>query len=337
MSHIDDPQGFSHRFATTNGIRMHYVEEGAGPLVVFLHGYPFLWYLWRHQIRALAAAGYRVVAPDQRGYGQTDAPTGVEAYDITRLVGDVVGLINALGEDSAVVVGQDWGSPVAYNTAVMRPDLIRGVVMMCTPPVMRPPISPIAAMRQAYGHDPDLVFYHGYLGQAEATDEIMRDLPRFLLGAFASTAGSASDDMQIKAVWKRPMTIWDAVPVPAGGALPPHLSRQAFDYYVSESERSGIEGPNAWYGALQSGWENTSFLEGAIVKQPALFLTGERDPSMKPMFGFDRFAAAMKALPTTFADLRDVITLPGVGHTPPEEAPEAVNAILLGFLKGIGY
>ncbi len=108
MSNVDDPQSFDHRFATVNGIRMHYVEEGEGPLVVLLHGYPFLWWLWRHQIRALSAAGYRAVAPDQRGYGQTEAPPGVDAYDITHTVGDVVGLINALGEESAVVVGQGW-------------------------------------------------------------------------------------------------------------------------------------------------------------------------------------------------------------------------------------
>ena len=107
----DDPQAFHHKFANVNGIRMHYVEEGQGPLVLLLHGYPFLWYLWRHQIRALAAAGYRVVAPDQRGYGQTDCPHDVDSYDMTHLVGDVVGLINALDSKSAVLVGQDWVRP----------------------------------------------------------------------------------------------------------------------------------------------------------------------------------------------------------------------------------
>ena len=125
---VDDPQAFDHRFAAVNGIRLHYVEEGQGPLVMLLHGYPFLWYLWRHQIKVLAAAGYRVVALDQRGYGQSDCPEDVDAYDITHLVGDVVGLMKALDSDSAVLVGQDWGSPVAYHTALMRPDLVRGVV-----------------------------------------------------------------------------------------------------------------------------------------------------------------------------------------------------------------
>ena len=122
MDSTDDPNGFDHRFATVNGINIHYVDEGEGPLVILLHGYPFLWYLWRHQIKAIAAAGYRVIAPDQRGYGQTDRPDGVASYDITHLVGDAVGLVTVLGGgQQAVLVGQDWGSPVAYHTALMRP------------------------------------------------------------------------------------------------------------------------------------------------------------------------------------------------------------------------
>ncbi len=125
---IDDPQGFDHRFADVNGIRLHYVEEGQGPLVLLVHGFPFLWYLWRHQIRALAAAGYRVLALDMRGYGQSGCPDAVDAYDISWLAGDIIGLMNALNEKSAFLVGQDWGSPIVYNTALMRPGLFRGVV-----------------------------------------------------------------------------------------------------------------------------------------------------------------------------------------------------------------
>ena len=113
---VDDPQSFSHQFASVNGVRLHYVEEGDGPLVVLLHGYPFLWYLWRHQIKPLAAAGYRVVALDQRGYGQSECPDEVGAYDFTHLVGDVVGLINTLGSDSAVLVGGRTGARPSPTT-----------------------------------------------------------------------------------------------------------------------------------------------------------------------------------------------------------------------------
>jgi pimeloyl-ACP methyl ester carboxylesterase len=338
LNGVDDPQSFSHRFATVNGIRMHYVEEGDGPLVILLHGYPFLWYLWRHQIKALAAAGYRVVAPDQRGYGQTDGPEGVESYDMTRVVGDVVGLMNAVGSESAVLVGQDFGSPVAYHVALMRPDLVRGVVMMCAPPSPRAPISPWAAARLVYDQDPDIVFYQELLSQPETAQEIMRDVRRFLLGAFASTSGSASDDKQFQWAWKPPTTLWDAIPVPDGGALPPYLSQQAFDYYVAGYTRTGIQSANnATYAAIETSWANTSFLDGAVAQQPALFLTGERDPTLKPRLGFDRQGPAIKALPTAFRDMRDILTIPGVGHTPPEEAPDEVNAIVLKFLNDIGY
>jgi pimeloyl-ACP methyl ester carboxylesterase len=179
---VDDPQAFDHRFAAVNGIRLHYVEEGQGPLVILLHGYPFLWYLWRHQIKVLAAAGYRVVALDQRGYGQSDCPEDIDAYDITHLVGDVVGLIKALDSDPAVLVGQDWGSPVAYNTALMRPDLVRGVVMMCSPPSARGAIRPSDAMKAF--QEKGIEFYQSYIARPEAGAEIMRDVRRFLLGLF---------------------------------------------------------------------------------------------------------------------------------------------------------
>jgi epoxide hydrolase A/B len=184
----DDPQRFRHHVAAVNGIRLHYVEEGQGPLVILLHGYPFLWYLWRHQIKALAAAGYRVVAPDQRGYGQTDGPQDADSYDITHLVGDVVGLMKALDRTSAVLVGQDWGTPVDYYTTLMRPDLVRGVLMMCSPPDTRGAIRPSEGMKRLFT-DKGLNFSQSYFAQPEATTEIMRDVRRFLLGVFYSTSG----------------------------------------------------------------------------------------------------------------------------------------------------
>lgn len=329
---VDDPQSFAHRFATVNGIRMHYVEEGRGPLVILLHGYPFLWYLWRHQIKALAAAGYRVVAPDQRGYGQTDCPQEVDSYDITHLVGDVVGLIKALDSKSAVLVGQDWGSPVAYNTTLMRPDLVRGVIMMCSPPAGRGPVRPRDALK---AFPKDLNFYQTYFAQSEATEEIMRDLRRFLLGVFYSTSGYCPEDKQWRWAWKSTDSFSNTYTVPA--TLPPHLSQQALDYYVSEFTRTGIQPANNWYIAIDKSWEITSFLNGAIIQQPALFLGGERDPSTKPQFGIDRQSPALKALRTNFHDMRNVIIMPGVGHAPPEERPEEVNSIVITFLKDIDY
>ena len=331
---VDDPKRFNHRFVPVNGIRMHYVEEGKGPPVILLHGYPFLWYLWRHQIKSLATAGYHVVAPDQRGYGQTDCPKDADSYDITHLVGDVVGLMNALDIKSAVLVGQDWGSPVVYNTALMRPDLVRAVVMMCAPPSARGAIRPSDAMKHVYT-DNGLDFYQSYLAKPEATSEIMRDLPRFLLGIFYSTSGYCPVDKQWRWAWKSTERLSDTYTVPT--TLPPYLSQQALDYYVSEFTRTGIQPANNWYAAIDKGWESTSFLDGAIVRQPSLYVGGDRDPSTRNLLGIDRQKPALKSLKTNFREMRDIIIMPDVGHTPPEERPEEVNAILLKFLKDIGY
>lgn len=332
VSSVDDPDGFTHRFANVNGIRLHFVEEGEGPLVMFLHGYPFLWYLWRHQVKAMAAAGFRAVAVDQRGYGQSDCPTDVASYDITRLAGDVVGLINALGGGPAVLVGQDWGTPVAYHTTLMRPDLVSGVVMMCTPPSARGLVRPADAFR-AYA-DAGIHYYMTDLGRPGATAEIMRDLRGFLLGIFYSTSGYCTDEERWRWAWRDPETVTDTYVVPA--TLPPHLSQQALDYYVGEFTRTGITPANNWYAAIDAGWDNTSFLDGAVVHQPALFLTGEHDPAMKPLFGIARQEQAFASLQTNFTDMRGVIVMPGVGHTPPEERPDDVNAVLLTFLEGLG-
>ncbi|HEX8828755.1 MAG TPA: alpha/beta hydrolase [Xanthobacteraceae bacterium] len=287
---VDDPRAFKHQFADVNGIRLHYVEEGQGPLVILLHGYPFLWYLWRHQIKALAAAGYHVVAPDQRGYGQTDCPPDVGAYDMTHVVGDIVGLMKELGSKSAVLVGQDWGSPVVYNAALMRPDLIRGVIMMCSPPTPRGSIRPTDGMKRVYG---DLNFYQSYVRKPEATAEIMRDVRRFLLGVFYSTSGYCPEEKQWRSVWKATEPFSETYTVP--DTLPPHLSQQALDYYVGEYTRTGIESANKWYAAIDKSWEDTSFLDGAIVGQPAFFLAGDRDPSLRPLFGIDRQGPALAA------------------------------------------
>ena len=333
VSDVDNPQNFNHRFADINGIRLHYVDEGKGPLVILLHGYPFLWYLWRHQIKALAAAGYRVVALDQRGYGQSDTPKNVNSYDITRVVGDVVGLINVLGSRSAVLVGQDWGSPVVYNAALMRPDLVRGAIIMCGPPSPRGAARPTDALKQIFT-DKGLNFYQLNLATPEASAEIMKDLRRFLLGVFYSTSGYCPPEKQWRWAWKSPETVSDTVTVPE--TLPPYLSQQALDYYVGEFTRTGIQPANNWFAAIDRSWEITSFLDGAIVQQPALYVGGGSDPAARPEFGIDRQGQAFKSLRTTFRHMRDIIVMPGVGHTPPEEKPDEVNAIVLKFLKEIG-
>src|SRR4029077_5334733 len=134
--------GVTHRTLETNGIRMHVAEQGTGPLVVLCHGFPESWYSWRHQLTALAEAGFHAVAPDMRGYGQTDRPAEIEAYTLLHLVGDMVGLLDALGESSAVIAGHDWGAPVAWRAALRRPHLSRAVIGLSVPFRPRLPVRP---------------------------------------------------------------------------------------------------------------------------------------------------------------------------------------------------
>src|SRR6516162_3557436 len=148
----------THRTVETNGIRMHLAEMGSGLLVLLCHGVPALWYSWRHQLRALAEAGFHAVAPDMRGYGQTDRPEAIDQYTLLHLVGDIVGLLDALGAETAVIAGHDWGAPVAWHAALLRPDRFRGAVGLSVPFVPRRPARPTSMMPQTQ----DAVFYKLY-------------------------------------------------------------------------------------------------------------------------------------------------------------------------------
>jgi pimeloyl-ACP methyl ester carboxylesterase len=147
-----------HRTVETNGIRMHVAEQGTGPLVIMCHGFPESWYSWRHQLAALAAAGFHAVAPDMRGYGQTDAPAEIESYTLLHLVGDMVGLVGALGEKSAVIAGHDWGAPVAWHAALLRPDVFRAVIGLSVPYRPRGSTRPTTVMPQTN----EAMFYQLY-------------------------------------------------------------------------------------------------------------------------------------------------------------------------------
>jgi len=180
----------SHRFVQSNGIRMHLAEEGAGPLVILCHGWPESWYSWRHQMPELAQAGYYVVAPDQRGYGQTDAPEAIEAYHISHLTADIVGLVHALGEEQAVIAGHDWGSVVAWYCALLRPDIFRRLVLLSVPYLQRNWNDPRPTDLMRLLDDGEHEFYQAYFqvpGRAEA--ELEADVHRSIIGLFSGEIG----------------------------------------------------------------------------------------------------------------------------------------------------
>jgi len=321
----DDPDAFNHCFADVNGIRMHYVDEGEGPLVILLHGFPYLWYMWRRQIVALAAAGYRVIAPDHRGFGQTDRPESIEAYDISQSVGDMVGLLAALGESSAVIVGHDLGAWVTQAAAMMRPDLFRALVMLNTPVPPRGKIKPTVALEaMAQGR----VFHHLYFQQVGKPDrELASDPRKTLRSIYYSISGDATGDDRWSLFLPAGEPFLHAFTEPK--QFPAWLSDRAIDYYVDEYTRTGFTGALNHYRCRDRNWEITSFLDGALIRQPSMFIGGAADPSLEPV----QMRAVYDLLETYHPGMRKKVLLPGVGHSAAEESVDLVNELLLEFLS----
>jgi pimeloyl-ACP methyl ester carboxylesterase len=315
----------SHRFITTNGIRMHIAEQGSGPLVVLCHGFPELWFSWRHQIPAIAAAGFHVVAPDQRGYDQTDRPEPITAYDMFQLTGDIVGLVQALGYEEAVIVGHDWGAPVAWFASLFRPDLFRATALLSVPYIPRMDVRPTDAMKAIAGSGQ---FYQQYFqepGKAEA--ELDADPRRSLRMFLYSLSGDPPPDKRWRYVFGRDEGILDSGTEP--DTLPPWLTEADLDVFAEAFGKSGFRGGLNWYRNLDRNWELTPFLAGAKLRQPALFVAGEHDAVI------EMYRPAYDFLEQTVPNLRKKVLLPGAGHWIQQERPVEVTHMLLEFLGGL--
>ncbi|MEU1627163.1 alpha/beta hydrolase [Streptomyces sp. NPDC020096] len=316
-----------HRSVDVNGIRLHIAEEGEGPLVVLLHGFPECWYSWRHQFAPLAAAGYRVVALDQRGYARSDRPREVKAYTILHLVGDVIGLIHALGEEHAVVIGHDWGAPVAWHTALLRPDVVTAVAGLSVAPPTRGSVPPLRAMRERF----DGQFYWNYFETPGVADAELAADPR---ATFRRTLYGASGDNPHNDPPGQPL-------VPPGGGfldrikapekLPSWLTEEDLDVFTAEYAEAGFTGGLNWYRNLDRNWELTAAWDRATIQVPALYITGDRDL----VYRFPGMDQLLPALTTLHPQLREPLILPGCGHWTQQERPEEVNAALLEFLDSL--
>jgi len=317
-----------HRTVATNGINMHIAEAGSGPLVLLCHGFPESWYSWRHQLPALADAGFHVVAPDQRGYGQTDAPEENDAYTQFNLVGDIVGLVAALGERQAVVVGHDWGAPVAWNAALWRPDIFRAVAALSVPFQDRGPIAPTAAMQMMVGDGNFfyiLYFQRPGVAEHELQHDVRRTLRRLLFGA----SGNAPDRGLASVTNPPPKTSYFLDQLADTDVLPAWLTEADLDFFTAEFTRRGFRGGLNWYRNMDRSWALSAPFQGKKIEQPALFISGDRDlVRMNP--GYE---VQMRAV---VPNLRDVVTLPGIGHWTQQESPDAVNRALIGFLRSLG-
>ena len=329
-SPLDDARlvpGVTLRFIESNGIRMRIAEKGEGPVVLLAHGWPESWYSWRHQISALAASGFRVVAPDMRGYGHTDAPQAVEDYGIRRLAADMVGVLDALGVDKAHMIGHDWGAPVATFSVLLYPERFESLVMMSVPYGPRSPSSPIQNMTEQVG---DNFFYMLYHNEPGGVAEAEYDAnPRALLSRLYLSPDSLREPAEVTDP-KRAAGGW----IPRLGApksLPSWLSQHDLDYYVSQFEHAGFRGGLNYYRNLGPNWEATADLANAPVPVPALFVAGEKDLVIQGATA-EMLEGMMAA---TVPDLRDVVLIPGIGHWVQQEAPKETNAAVLDFLTSL--
>jgi epoxide hydrolase A/B len=308
------------RIISANGIEIFVREQGEGPLVLLCHGWPELSYSWRHQIRAIAAAGFHVMAPDMRGFGGTSAPAEINAYSIFDNVGDMVALVAASGEKQAVIIGHDWGAPVAWHAAMFRPDIFTAVAGLSVPPPLRGRARPLDSLRASGISN----FYWQYFqtpGTAEA--EFERDIGltmRTLLGrGFSDPAASLF-------IEHGKGFLGDAM---ATRPLPSWLSEADLALFTEAYQKSGFRGGLNWYRNLDRNWELTAPWQGAQIHQPSLFIAGSKDSVITGLIGAKRVGDMERILP----NLQDKMIIEGAGHWIQQERAEEISAALIGFLK----
>ncbi|MGH9840009.1 MAG: alpha/beta fold hydrolase [Blastocatellia bacterium] len=307
----------------TNGIRLRAVVEGSGPLVILLHGWPQCWYLWRHQIDPLVAAGFQVAVPDQRGYGGSDKPAAIEAYNIIELTNDVVGIADVLGHERFLVVGHDWGAPVAWHTALLHPQRVRAVAGLSVPYTRWR--ARTLTQQEFYGDNFWYMVYFQQPGVAEA--ELEADIRKSLRMVYFTISGDLPAELRPR---RKPATakFLDGMTDPA--QLPAWLTEEDLDYYVAQYEQSGFRGPLNWYRNIDRNIELTPQLEAARIEQPSFFIAGTKDPVLQ--FGGGR---GVEAMDKWMADLRGKVLIEGAGHWVQMERPAEVTEALLGFLKSV--
>lgn len=318
----------THRTIKTNGINMHIAEAGSGPLVVLMHGFPELWYSWRHQLPALAAAGYHAVAPDVRGYGDTDAPHEIEAYSMKNLTGDITGLLDALGEKTAVIAGHDWGAPMAWNSAVLHPDRFRAIIALSVPYLPRGPLPPLQMMKAMFQGKFFYILYFQEPGIAEAEFEsdVRRSMNLFMYAASGNARDNSAFAAASAAFANKPpdSALFDGAGEP--GEMP-WLTTEDLDTYVAAFEKTGFRGPLNRYRCMDIDWEQLPQLQDAKVTQPALFIYGTADGVMT--------FAPMDPMKNLVPNLK-IVSLEGAGHWTQQERPDEVNREMIAFLDSLG-
>jgi pimeloyl-ACP methyl ester carboxylesterase len=339
-----------HQLLNVNGVRIHTVEEGDGPLVILVHGFPELWYSWRFQMPAIADAGYRVVAIDQRGYGNSSKFWRTDAYRILRMVDDLVGLVSALGEKQAVIIGHDWGAPVVWTAAWLYPKIFRGVIGMSVPfsgrGLIALPGNPFGERPPHEIHKiisgPDLDFYQVYFS---TLDPIINEIESDLRSWVRDLTWTVSGDALVEAGFS--LQGGDPVEMIRAGALclkpgermrdrfvtpktmPSWFSEDDLNVYVDALERGGFSGPLSYYYNLENNWHDLAAQEGKPLEVPALFIGGEYD--VATWWGAEALERASEVMPNWMGSK----IIKGAGHWIQQERAEETNTAVLEFLRAI--
>ncbi|KAL7593035.1 uncharacterized protein LOC111884232 [Lactuca sativa] len=315
-------EGIEHRTLRVNGIDMHIAEKGEGPTILFLHGFPELWYTWRHQIQALAALGYHCVAPDLRGYGNTDAPPSPTSYTCLHVVGDLVALIESLGGEPVYLVAHDWGAMIGWYLCMFRPDKVKAYACMSVPYRPRnPKMKPVETMRAFFGED-------YYMCRFQESGVIEAEIKSYETGELLKKILTdrkpgppclpKSDPFQLKGL---------NAPLP----LPTWLSEEDLKYNVEKFNQTGFTGAFNYYRALDLNWELTAAWSGVQVNVPVIYVVGDEDmvyttPGLKEYVHGGGFK---KDVPL----LEEVVVMEGVGHFLNQEKPQESTDIIYDFIK----
>ena len=319
------------QFRTVNvgELDLRIAVEGSGPLVLMVHGFPESWFSWRHQMSPIAAAGFTAAAIDVRGYGGSDKPPAVGDYAMRHMVADVAGAVEALSPGApAVLIGHDWGAPIVWNSALIRPDRVRAVAALSVPYVGVPAISMNAMIAEVFTKRGKFFYQHYFQTEGVAEAELEADVRNGLRRFYYAISGDAPDG-----TWPSDKVVGDLLlkglvdPAP----FPAWLTPADLDYFVGEFAGSGFRGPINRYRNHDADFAYLQQFKRRTIDQPALFIGGERDLVLT-MFGTVDWRAAMKAV---VPDLRGADLIPGCGHWTQQERPDAVNERLLAWLKGL--
>ncbi|GMH07735.1 hypothetical protein Nepgr_009575 [Nepenthes gracilis] len=316
-------EGIKHRTIQINGIKMHVAEKGHGPAVLFLHGFPELWYSWRHQIQALASLGYRAIAPDLRGYGDTEAPDSIASYTCFHMVGDIVALLDFLGEDQVYLVAHDMGAMVAWYLCLFRPDLVKAFVSLSVPYRPRnPKFKPIATLRAVFGDD-------YYMCRFQEPGEIEAEIAKCGTEQVLKKIFSERSSGPPLIPKENPFGISPDAPI----TLPSWLSEDDLNYYAKKYEEKGFTGGLNEYRTLDLNWELMAPWTGGQVKVPVKYIVGDMDmvyhmPGVKD-YVHNTNGGFKRDVPF----LQEVEVIAGVGHFINQERAEDISYHIYEFIR----